>query len=92
MNIDRIKKKEAIFAFGESFWKENKDSIVKAIADVKLSIGDKFDFDGYPYSVNHIGLTSEGKIEPTYVGWELDSKGNVKQPLITATVRQSTII
>lgn len=91
MNIKKVKK-EAIFAFGKEFWKENKESIIKAIDNVKLSVGDKFEFEGYMHSVHHIGLTSEGKIEPQYVGWELDSKGNVRKPLIIATVRQSTII
>ena len=91
MDIKEIEK-EAVFLFGNKFWKEKKESIIKAIDNVKLSVGDKFDFDGYMYLVHHIGLTSEGKIEPQYVGCELDSKGNVKQPLITVTVRQSTII
>ena len=91
MNINEVEK-EAIFVFGNKFWKDNKESIIKAIDNVKLSVGDKFEFDGYMYLVHHIGLTSEGKIEPQYVGWEINSKGNVKNPLITVTVRQSKII
>jgi|9_EtaG_2_1085328.scaffolds.fasta_scaffold23273_3 hypothetical protein len=91
MKIETVKI-EAIFLFGKKFWKENKDSIIKAMGNVKLSVGDKFEFNGYMYSVHHIGLTSEGVIEPQYVGWELDSKGDVKKPLITVTVRQRTII
>ena len=69
MNIKKVKK-EAIFAFGKKFWKENKESIIKAIDNIKLSVGDEFDFDGHSYVVKHIYITHEGILEAAYFGIE----------------------
>ena len=70
MNINDLEK-EAKFAFGDKFWEENKEHYIKAIKNIKLSVGDIFIFEGNTYVVDHVYLTHEGVIEAAYLGSDL---------------------
>lgn len=70
MNINEVEQ-EAKFAFGEKFWEENKEHYIKAIKNIKLSVGDTFTFEGHTYIVEHVYLTHDGKLEAAYMGVDI---------------------